>query len=107
MAAVRFPIGGGRFRHYGSPSRKQTEQPTGPKVPSKIMKIVLLIVLALALILVTALLSTLFLYAGWNWGLVPATGLPAISLTTTFWLSLLFSTVAGCFRSSLSVNSKD
>lgn len=61
-------------------------------------------VLALAVLFVVAVatqvaLSALFLYAGWNWGLVPATAdtsvaVHEIGLAPAFWLSTLLSLLA-------------
>jgi len=71
------------------------------------MKILLLLVMGLVLTFVTALFATLFFYAGWNWGVVPAFGLKEIGLGTAFWLSLAISSIGGTFKSSLTVNDKD
>lgn len=60
-------------------------------------------ILLVGMILVTTLIGTLFLYAGWNWGLVPATGfLKEVSLGTAFWLSMCLSTIGGFFKTSVS-----
>ena len=113
MAAIRFPIGG-RYRYFGSPYRQNTPSPKEPEqeAPTRIrfpiMKILLLIIMGLVLTVVTALIGTLFLYAGWNWGVVPAIGgTHEVSLPGAFWLSLGLSAIGGMFKSSLTVNSKD
>ena len=67
-------------------------------------------ILLVAMILVTTLIGTLFLYAGWNWGLVPALEgshmqLREIGLSTTFWLSMCLSTIGGFFKTSVSSSS--
>lgn len=53
-----------------------------------------------------AFFSALFMYAGWNWGLVEAIG-PAvhdIKLDTAFWLCLLIRVIGGAFKSTLNTN---
>lgn len=64
-------------------------------------------ILAVLMIVVTTLIGTLFLYAGWNWGLVPALEgsamhLREIGLGTTFWLSMCLATIGGFFKTSVS-----
>lgn len=61
-------------------------------------------ILLVGMILITTLIGTLFLYAGWNWGLVPATqGLvKEVGLGTAFWLSMCLSTIGGFFKTSVS-----
>ena len=71
-------------------------------------------ILLIGMILVTTLIGTLFLYAGWNWGLVPALQLHTldggpeglclheIGLGTAFWLSMCLSTIGGFFKTSVS-----
>jgi hypothetical protein len=72
------------------------------------MKVIMLIVVGLLLTVLTALLGTLFLYAGWNWGVVPAiSGTREVGLLGAFWLSLGLSAIGSVFKSSLTVNSKD
>lgn len=67
-------------------------------------------ILLIGMILVSTLIGTLFLYAGWNWGLVPALEgsalhLREIGLATTFWLSMCLSTIGGFFKTSVSSSS--
>jgi len=70
------------------------------------MKVLSFAFLALVLIFATAAFATIFTYAGWNWGVVPAiSGARPIGITTAFWLSLAVSTVSGMTRSS--VKTKD
>jgi len=47
-------------------------------------------------------LFTLFLYAGWNYGLVEAVPgtFSHISFVTSWWLSVFFSTLGGFFKSN-------
>lgn len=64
-------------------------------------------ILLIGMILVSTLIGTLFLYAGWNWGLVPALEgsamrLHEVGLATTFWLSMCLSTIGGFFKTSVS-----
>ncbi len=57
----------------------------------------------LILIAIFALIGTLFLYAGWNWGVVPA--VPAthtVDLAQAFWLSLGLSSIGSRFKSDVS-----
>lgn len=70
-------------------------------------KVLGIAILLIGMILVTTLIGTLFLYAGWNWGLVPALAdskmqLREIGLGTTFWLSMCLSTIGGFFKTSVS-----
>lgn len=67
-------------------------------------------ILLVATIFVATLIGTVFLYMGWNWGLVPALDKSAMQLReidfgTTFWLSLCLSTVGSFFKTS--VTTKD
>jgi hypothetical protein len=71
------------------------------------MKLLLIVLLGLVLLVVTALLGTVFFYAGWNWGVVPAFNLHGISLFTAFWLSLGISSVGGMLKGNASVASRD
>ena len=112
MAVIR-PASGGRYRYFGSPYREPAEQerPSRVRLPrreSNVMKVLMLIVVGLVLTVVTALLGTLFLYAGWNWGVVPAiSGTKEVGLAGAFWLCLGLSSIGSMFKSSLTVNSKD
>jgi uncharacterized membrane protein len=77
-----------------------------PKKESSMLNFIFLLVVSFILILITAVLGTLFLYAGWNWGVVPTLDLShQIGFMQAFWLSLFVSTVGGAFKSS--VTSKD
>jgi hypothetical protein len=68
------------------------------------LKVLALILLGLMMTLVTAIVVTLFFYAGWNLGVVPALSFAKkITLMQAFWLSLTISTVCNCFKSSLSI----
>lgn len=58
-------------------------------------------ILLIGMIVVTALIGTLFFLAGWNWGVAPALGLRDIGLGTAFWLSLFMSTVGGMFKTTV------
>lgn len=69
-------------------------------------KVVGIAILLVGMILVSTLIGTLFLYAGWNWGLVPALegskmALREVGLGTAFWLSLCLSTIGGFFKTSV------
>jgi hypothetical protein len=69
------------------------------------LKLIMLVVLGLGLILLTALLGTLFFYTGWNWGVVPAVSFAKeVSLAGAFWLSLCISAIGSMFKSSLTIN---
>lgn len=69
------------------------------------MKAIVFLLLGLGLVLVTALLGTLFFYAGWNWGVVPAVSFARpVELAQAFWLSLAVSAIGGMFKSSLTLN---
>lgn len=67
-------------------------------------------ILLIGMILVTTIIGTLFLYMGWNWGLVPALEgsalrLHEIGFINAFWLSMCLSTIGGFFKTS--VTTKD
>lgn len=69
-------------------------------------KVVGVAILLMGTILVFTLISTLFLYAGWNWGLVPAMegskmALREVDLGTAFWLALCLSTIGGFFKATV------
>ncbi len=69
------------------------------------MKVIVLLILGLLMTVVTALISTLFFYAGWNWGLVPAVAFAKpIGLATAFWLSLCLASVGGMLKTSVSTS---
>lgn len=69
------------------------------------LKVLVLIVLGMLFAVVTALIGTLFFYAGWNWGVVPATSFAKdVTVGQAFWLSLCVSAMGGMFKSSLTVN---
>lgn len=76
-------------------------------------KVVGIVILLVGMILVSALIvGTLFLYAGWNWGLVPALegskmALREVGLDTAFWLALCLSTIGGFFNFKTSVTTKE
>lgn len=104
MAAIRFPIGG-HYRYYGSRAGMPS-QPIFNK-ESKIMKFIAVLILTVILTIASALIGCFFLYAGWNWGLVPAVHdqVRSIDLGTAFWLSLCLATIGGFFKTS--VTAKD
>ena len=58
-------------------------------------------IVGLILIAIVALIGTLFLYAGWNWGVVPAlpTSTHTVDLLQAFWLSLGLSSIGSRFKS--------
>lgn len=58
-------------------------------------------ILLTGMIIITALIGTLFFLAGWNWGVSPAFGTREIGLGTAFWLSLFLSTVGGMFKTTV------
>ena len=69
----------------------------------KIISVIAASILGLVLIAIVALIGTLFLYAGWNWGVVPA--LPVthpVDLVQAFWLSLGLSSIGSRFKSDIS-----
>jgi len=66
-----------------------------------ISKLITSLVLALTTILLTVigvLVGTVFLYAGWNWGLVPAVGAHTVTLPVAFWLSLCFAMIGSLLK---------
>lgn len=65
-----------------------------------------LALLTMLLAIVAALISTFFLYAGWNWGFVPAVGVRTIDIAQAFWLSLGLS-VIGSLLKGTSVSKSD
>lgn len=53
-------------------------------------------------IFMSTFVGVVFLYFGWNHGLVPAMhGVDSISFVTAFWLSLCLSTIACFFKTSV------
>ncbi len=69
------------------------------------MKVIVLLILGLLMTVVTALISTLFLYVGWNWGLVPAVEFAKpVTLVGAFWLSMCIATVGGMLKTSVSTS---
>jgi hypothetical protein len=72
------------------------------------MKVIALLLLGMLIVLLTALLGTLFFYCGWNWGIVPAiNGTNPVGIVGAFWTSLGISAIGSMFKSSMTVNSKD
>jgi hypothetical protein len=72
------------------------------------MKFILLILGGLFITVLVAALGTVFLWLGWNHGVVPAlTFAKEISLFQAFFLSLGLAGIGGMFKSTLTVNSKD
>ena len=66
----------------------------------KIITAILAGLVGLVIIAILALIGTLFIYAGWNWGIVPAmpTVAHAVDLGTAFWLSLGLSSIGSRFK---------
>jgi hypothetical protein len=69
-------------------------------------KVVGIGILLVGMILIATLIGTVFLYMGWNWGLVPALEgsalhLREIGFATAFWLSMCLSTIGGFFKTSV------
>lgn len=65
------------------------------------MKVIAFIVLALLLAVATALLGTVFLYFGWNYGIVaafPNAGLGRLDLLQTFCFALGLAGLGGVLR---------
>ena len=63
-------------------------------------------ILLVATIFVATLIGTLFLYMGWNWGLVDALSgtkmaVHEIGFGTAFWLSMCLSTSGGFCKTSV------
>jgi len=59
-------------------------------------------IVGLIIIAIFALIGTLFLYAGWNWGVVPAVpSTHAVDLAQAFWLSLGLSSIGSRFKSDI------
>lgn len=66
------------------------------------MKILALIALALIFALVVAVFGTVFVYLGWNYGVVAAfPSTHEIGLSSAFWLSVFVSIVGGMFKSEV------
>lgn len=72
------------------------------------MKVVALLLFGLVLTVLVAALGTVFMWFGWNHGVVPALSFAKeISVLQAFCLSLCFSGIGTMFKSTLTVNSKD
>ncbi len=95
MAAIRFPLGGGRYR--GTP---QNKSPT-KRQNVMVVKILDAALMFLATVFVSALIGILLLYFSWNHGIVRVFDVKQISLGTAYWLSLFLSTVATFFKFSV------
>lgn len=67
------------------------------------MKVILTLILIPLFIIGGAVISALFLYAGWNWGVVPAVPAiaKAIDFGQAFWLSIAFWTIGSAFKATL------
>jgi hypothetical protein len=75
---------------------------------SHTMKVVGLLVIGLVLTTIVAALGTVFMWLGWNQGIVPALGFAhEIGFGQAFFVTLALSNVANVFKSSLTVNSKE
>jgi hypothetical protein len=71
-------------------------------------KFFLLVLMVPILIVGVALLGAVFVWFGWNHGVVPAFSFAReVSLFQAFCLSLMLSSVGSMFKSTLTVNSKD
>ena len=66
----------------------------------KIVGAVVTGIVGLIIIGLLALIGTLFVYAGWNWGIVPAvpTIAHAVGLAQAFWLSLGLTVIGSRFK---------
>jgi hypothetical protein len=66
------------------------------------MKLILIALISVVGILMLvglgAAISAPFMYAGWNWGLVPALGVHEIGFLQAFWLSLGFGVIGSKFH---------
>jgi len=72
------------------------------------MKVVALLLVGLVLTVVVAALGTVFMWLGWNEGVVAALSFARpITLAQAFFLSLGFAGVGNTFKSSLTINSKE
>lgn len=74
----------------------------------KIVEVFLYLLGAIALVVVVAMLTSILIWSGWNFGVVDASGgrLPKISLGTAFWLSLFGAAVGSFFKSDLKVKER-
>lgn len=74
---------------------------------SKLLTVIVGGVVSLIIIGIVAFIGTLFIYAGWNWGIVPA--IPSLAhvveLGTAFWLSLGLASIGSRFQSKLTPES--
>lgn len=61
------------------------------------MKLVVMLLAFVGMMMLTALVGSVFVYIGWNWGLVPALDphLKKITLLNSLWLSVLFAILRG------------
>jgi hypothetical protein len=99
MAAIRFPLGGGRYR--GTPQRKPRERSQNTMFKSMAKAVFMFV----ATILLMTMFSTIFLALGWNYGIVPAIqGTNVIHLRAAGWLALCLSTFASYFKFSIKVS---
>lgn len=72
------------------------------------VKVLSIAILRTGTILVLSLIGTLFLYVGWNWGLVAALEgsvfrLHEIGFINAFWLSMCLAVVGGFFKPSVTM----
>lgn len=72
------------------------------------MKAMLLLLGGLVLTVFVAALGTVFMWASWNWGVVPALSCAKpIGLFGAFCLALFLSNFGAMFKSSLTINTKE
>jgi len=67
---------------------------------NKLLEALIVILFWLICQMIVSALCTAFIFAGWNWGVVPSvTGAKSVGIFTAFWLSVFFSVVGGFFYS--------
>lgn len=71
------------------------------------MKVSILVLSGLVLTVFNAALATPFTWAGWNYGVAPATNLNHVNLLQAACISLFLSGVAALFKTSLTLNEVD
>lgn len=71
-------------------------------IMKKLILGILVAIFALGVVIVDAALATVFVYMGWNWGVVPTfSGTHEIPWSTAFWLGLFLSTLGWFFKPAL------
>lgn len=73
------------------------------------MKALAVIILIPFMIFVGALISAIFLYMGWNWGMVHAVPSIAkeIGFFQAFWAAIAFWTIGAAFKASVKSSKED